>query len=321
MYKSKLTAYGAFLPEHIVTNDDLSKAMETSNEWIYSRTGISQRHVSKENTSNICIKASKSLIEKFNINSQDIDAIIVATMSPDYSTPSVSSLVQNGIKATNAMALDINVACSGFVFALSTADKYIRCGDYKKILVIGGEVLTKQLNYEDRNTAVLFGDGAGAVLLERGKEGILAETLETFGELADKLTSNYSGVNNLINKEENYSYFKMDGRGVFSFVVKKVPSNILKTLEKINFKIEDIDYIVPHQANIRIIETLSKKLNYERDKIFTNINQMANTSSASIPIALNEMFSKGLIKLGSGQKIVLVGFGGGLSCGSIVIRI
>ncbi len=323
MYTSKIVGHSSYLPENILTNDDFSKFLDTSDEWIYSRTGIKQRHVSKVNTSVLCTNAANILLEKFNIDPLTLDAIIVATSTPDYTIPSVSALVQGNIKASNAMAIDINSACSGFVFALSTADKYIKCGNYKNILVIGGEVTSKQLDYTDRTTSVLFGDGAGAILLQRTDDntGIISEKLETHGDKHDFIVSGFTGVNNTLNKEDGYPYLSMKGRDVFNFVTRVVMKNIISTLENVNLTIDDIDFVVPHQANIRIIEVLARKLKCDPSKVFTNIDKVANTSAGSLPIILDEMFNNGSLTLGSKQNILLTAFGGGMSCGSLVITL
>lgn len=318
---SKITALGKALPVHIVTNDDLTDTLDTSDEWITERTGIKQRHISTVNTSSLCIDVAKNIIDEFGINPKSIDGIIVATFTPDYLTPSVACIVQGSIGADNAFAFDVNAACSGFVYALSIADKYIKQG-YKKILVIGGEVVSKVIDENDRKTAILFGDGAGGVILEPTTDGsgILQEYIGSDGVDFNKLTANYMGVNNRLSKEDDVKGMDMDGRYIFGFATKKVPKSILNVLDKADMDVNDIDYIVPHQANIKIIKQVAKKLKIDMNKVYTNIDRVANTSAGSIPIALYDMYDEGLIKIGSNQKIVITGFGAGITWGTMLIK-
>jgi len=323
MYDSKLAAFAKYVPENIVKNDDLSKIVETSDEWIFSRTGIKERRISiSENTSELCANAGKLAIERAGLSPLDIDFIILATMSSDFSTPSSACMVQKIIGAKNAVAFDIDAACSGFIFALSTADKFIKTGTFKNALVIGGETLSKMIDWNDRSTCVLFGDGAGACVLTRGdKSGVIAEDLHSDGEKSDALTAFFKPLNNAFceNSDENLKYVKMDGREIFNFATRKVPLSIKVVLEKANLSFEDIKYIVPHQANIRIVEIIAKKLKLPMDKFFINMDKYGNTSAASIPIALSEMVEQKLIN--EKDKIIIAGFGGGLTWGSAVIQI
>ncbi len=322
---SKIVGYGKYLPEDIVTNDNLAEIIDTSDEWIYQRTGIKERRFSKVNTSELCFKCSENILKNAEVKPEEIDLIIVATFTPDYLTPSVACIVQQKLGAVNATCFDVNVACSGFVFALSIADKYIKSGMYKKALVIGGEVISKTLNFEDRSTAVIFGDGAGGVLIEATNEecGIIGESLKSQGD-TKSLRGKYVKVKNtLIDEEvedsENYLY--MNGREVLSFVNSNVVKNIKEVLENSNTDLCEISYIVPHQANDRLLDVIAKKLEFDREKIFSNIRNVGNTSAASVPIALADMFEKGLLKLNSKEKIVLTGFGSGLAYGTILMQV
>jgi len=324
MYELKIAAFDNYLSDMAVTNDNLSEFIDTSDQWIYSRTGIKERRISDGiTTSGLCAETAKKLLNKSNIDAKDIDLIIVSTMSPDYLTPSSACLVQSLIGAENAFCFDINAACSGFVYALSVADKFIKSGTYKNAIVFGAETLSKLIDWNDRSTCVLFGDGAGGVLLTRGdKKCIIAEDLHSDGSLALSLTAGKMNLNNPFIEKKDIKddfYVKMNGRDIFNFAVKNVPLSIKTVLEKSPFTIDDINWIVPHQANSRIVEFVAKKLNISMDKFYLNIDKYGNTSAASIPIALGEMSKKGLLK--DGDKIIITGFGGGLTWGSILLEI
>lgn len=323
MYFSKIISTGVYVPERIVTNDDLSRIVDTNDEWIVSRSGIGNRHFSAdENTSHLASKAAKNILEKINKDPKEIELIIVATVSADYTTPSVACLVQAQIGAENAVAFDIGAACSGFVFGLSVADKFIKSGVYSNAIVIGSEVLSKYLDFEDRGTCVLFGDGAAGVYLERSeKGGILAENLGSDGGKGMALTGGFSQVVNAFNGEQRSGkdfFLKMDGRVIFDFATRKAPKSIMTLLESAGVAKEEVDIVLPHQANSRIVEVVSRKVKIPMDKFYMNMYEYGNTSSASIPIALNEMMEKGLIK--EGNKMVICGFGAGLTWGSMLIE-
>ncbi len=321
MINTGITALESYVPEQIVTNEDLSHIVDTNDEWISSRTGIKRRHLSTgENTSQFCINTGKKLLDKTGTNAEDIDLIIVATITPDYATPSVSCQVQKALGCTNAFAFDISAACSGFVYSLSIADKYIRSGLYQKVLVFGAETLSKIVNWTDRNTCVLFGDGGGGALLEPvEKGGIVAEDLHARGD-DEALTGRHHVVENMVctHIEKGYPYLIMDGRAIFNFATKVVPKSVNKILEKTGFTLDDIKYIVPHQANSRIIDIVARKLKTDIDKFYINVEEYGNTSAASIPIALSEMSEKGLLK--KGDRIIITGFGAGLTWGSMLIE-
>ena len=315
---AKITCTGRYVPENVVSNQQLSTMMETSDEWISSRTGIRARNiVTNENTSDLCIKVAEQLLKKSGKKPEELDFILVATMTPDYGTPSVACLVQGSIAAQNAFAFDVSAACSGFVYALSMGEKLIRTG--KRLgMIIGGETLSKVIDWNDRTTAVLFGDGAAGVILEADtEEHFLSEKLQADGKRAKSLTSGYLENKSPFYTEssEESNYLKMTGRDIYDFSLKDVTSNIREIVE------EDVDYLLLHQANKRIIEKISRKLAIPREKFLTNMEQNGNTSAASIPLLLDESVEAGVLKIGSGQKIVLTGYGGGLTWGSILLTL
>lgn len=322
MLRTGIKAVDYYVPEKVVTNDDLSNIVETNDEWIATRTGIRRRHLSTgENTSEFCIEVGKKLLSKTNTNPEDIDLIIVATITSDYSTPSTACLVQRALGCVNAWAFDLSAACSGFVYALSVADKFVKSGQYKKVLVFGAETLSKIVDWTDRSTCVLFGDGAGGALVEPSEDsGVIDEDMHSKGEDGLKLTGGERKVRNMVcnPEEENKNYLEMDGRAIFNFATKTVPKSVSILLERNNLTVDDIKYIVPHQANSRIIEVVAKKLKTTMDKFFIDVDEFGNTSAASIPIALGHMDSKGLLQ--KGDYIIITGFGGGLTWGSTLIK-
>ncbi|MGO1919543.1 MAG: beta-ketoacyl-ACP synthase III, partial [Alkalibacterium gilvum] len=308
-YGVTIHSTGSYVPKNIVYNDELTQWMDTSDEWIKKRTGIEKRHLSKgEDTSDLCIEASQKAINKKKIDPNQIGLIIVATMTPDSQSPSVSSKVQAAINADNAVAFDISAACSGFVYGLSIAEKMLRHMDYPYALVIGGEVMSKTLDWTDRKTSVLFGDGAGAVILKReaGKESFIAEDLHTDGKKGQALVSGEQEVKNPMCKVDSKDGFlTMDGRAIFNFVTKSIPKSIKHVLRAETIDSEKVDYFLLHQANARIIEIVSKKLTIPLNKFPMNIAHYGNTSAASLPLLLDESIENGTIKLNSGQHIVL----------------
>ncbi|GEK90938.1 beta-ketoacyl-ACP synthase III [Alkalibacterium kapii] len=316
---------GKYVPDNSVYNETLTQWMDTSDEWIRKRTGIKKRYLSKgEDTSDLCIKASLDALNKRRIDISQIGLVIVATMTPDSQSPSVSSKVQAALKANNAMAFDLSAACSGFVYGLSAAEKMLRHMDHPYALVIGGEVMSKTLDWNDRKTSVLFGDGAGAVILkkESGAESFIAEDLHTDGEKGHALVSGEQAVRNpLCEMNVKDGFLVMDGRAIFNFVTKSIPKSIEQVLKKGSADIIDVDYFLLHQANARIIEIVSKKLDRPLSKFLMNIENYGNTSAASLPILLDESIENGTIKLNSGQTIVLSAFGGGLTWGTLLIKI
>ena len=328
---SRIIATGAGLPEKAVSNEELGKLINGKNgiegiddQWVVKRSGIHERRiVTGENTSDLAVKAAQQVLARSGTEAKDIDMIVAATCTPDYQTPNLGSMVQRHIGADNAVCFGVSAACSGFVFALSIADKYIGSGMAEKVIVIGAEVLSKATDWSDKNTCVLFGDGAAAVLLERSeKQTILKEELGSKGSKSHVLTNGYFPGANAFNDVEpmkaDDAYIHMDGLEVFSFAVKKLSSSIMSVLDKEGLSLDDIKYIVPHQANLRIIEAVAKRLGAEQDKFYVNLSRFGNTSSASIPIALNERNEEG--KLKRGDRIVLAGFGGGLTWGTMLIE-
>ena len=313
---------GAYTPSKIVTNDDLSKIVETSDEWIRSRTGIKERRISQgEDTSYMGIKAIEKAIELANLQREDIDLIVFSTCTPDMFIPSSACIVQKEMGLKNAVAFDLNAACSGFVYGIDVARSLMKTNNYKNALVIGSENLSKIINWEDRKTCVLFADGAAAVVLSKSEsEGIIDSICKSYGDNGEFLSIGGRDIKNPFMDESisKYQYLDMDGSEIFKFATSSVISSIKDILQKNNMTIDDIDYIVPHQANVRIIEYVAKKLKTSMDKFYMNIDTYGNTSSASIPLALNEMYNKGILQ--KGQNLLLVGFGGGLTYGSCLIK-
>ncbi|MGL5963647.1 MAG: beta-ketoacyl-ACP synthase III [Fusobacteriaceae bacterium] len=316
---------GKYVPERIVTNFEFEKTMETSDEWIKTMTGVSERRFasSEEATSDLSIKAAQQALERANIDPEEIDMILVATITPDHLTPSTACIVQKKIGAVNAGALDVNAACSGFIYALVLADSLVKSGASKKVLVIGAETLSRVVDMEDRNTAILFGDGAAAAVVAEVESGfgILSNYLGADGDITETLHIKAGGSRNPINRERielKEQYIKMKGREVFKFAVNVLPSSTNVAMERAGIKAEDIDIVVPHQANVRIIEAASKKIGIPVDKFYLNLDRYGNTSAASIGIALSEAYEKGIVK--KGDMLAMTGFGGGLTFGSLIMR-
>lgn len=313
---------GKYTPSHLVTNDQLSEVVDTSDEWIYSRTGIKSRYISKgEDTSYMAAKAGEKALENANISPLDVDLLVVATCTPDMFTPSTACIVQSIIGADNALAFDISAACSGFIYGLDVAKAMMASNNYKHALVIGAENLSKSLDWEDRTTCVLFGDGAGAAVLSKSDNiGLMNSFCKSVGAKYECLTIGGNDVDSpfVESKTIRDSKLRMDGGEIFKFAISVIVSSINKILEENNLDINDIDYIIPHQANVRIIQYAAKKLKVDMNKFYTNMEEYGNTSGASIPIALSDMSEKGLLKKDS--KIILVGFGAGLTYGATLIN-
>ena len=324
MVFARIAQAAAYAPEQVITNDDLSEIMDTSDEWISSRTGIRRRHITRdETTSDLGTQVVKQLLSKAGLSAVDIDFIIVATITPDSLMPSTAARIQGNIGAVNAFAMDVTAACSGFVFALSTADKFIQSGIYKRGIVIGAETLSKTLDWSDRSTSVLFGDGAGGVLLESSEQQhFLAESQYTDGSRGESLTCGKVGLSSPYSeKGEVAPYLTMDGRKIFDFAIRDVAKSIKNTIESSDIQVEDIDYLLLHQANIRILDKMAKKIGVAREKLPANMMEYGNTSAASIPILLSECVEKGLIHLDGSQTVLLSGFGGGLTWGTLIVTI
>ena len=316
---------GSYVPEKIMTNKDLEQVMDTSDEWIVERTGIRERHIAAENeaTSDLATKAAQKALEDANITAAEIDLIIVATGTADMAFPATACLVQDNLKAINAAAFDVSAACSGFIYALVTGSQFIKAGLYRKVLVIGAETLSRITDWSDRKTGMLFGDGAGAAVLGETPEGygILGVDLGSNGSGAELLKVPAGGSRNPATVEtvlQRQHYIQMDGNEVFKFAVKIMGETTSKALQNANLTPVDVTYLVPHQANIRIIKSAAKRLGLPMEKVVVNVDKYGNTSAASVPIALDEAVKSGVIK--PGDIIALVGFGGGLTWASSIMK-
>jgi 3-oxoacyl-[acyl-carrier-protein] synthase-3 len=316
---SKIISTGSYLPEKILTNDDLSKMVETSDEWITERTGIKRRHIAdkSEFTSDLAYKASIEAIERSDINKDDIELIIVATTTPDRTFPSTATILQHKLGISDkCFAFDVQAVCSGFVYALSVADKFVKSGQVKNALVVGAETLSRIIDWKDRNTCVLFGDGAGAVILgqeSNDDKGILSSSLHSDGQYGPLLQTT-GGVS----LSQNAGFITMQGREIFKLAVNKMSKCVLESLEKVGLGADDIDFIVPHQANLRILKMVAKKLGLSIDQVILTVADHANTSAGSIPLALDYAVKNNKFK--EGDIVVFEALGGGLTWGSVVIR-
>lgn len=308
MIHSKIIGTGSYLPAKMLSNYDLEKIVETSHDWIFSRSGIVERHIAAEHelTSDLALQASRKAIEAAGIHPDEIDLIIVATTSPDQPFPSTACILQDKLGITNGSpAFDVQAVCGGFVYALNTADLYIRGGQAKTVLVVGAEVLSRMLDWNDRTTCVLFGDGAGAVILRASEEpGIVVSKLHADGSHRNMLKAD--------------PLISMDGKSVFKFAVKVLSEVVEEILEDQKLTGADIDWMVPHQANIRIIEATAKKLGLEMNQVVVTVATHGNTSAASIPLALDTAVRDGRIK--AGQNILIEAVGGGFTWGAVLIR-
>ena len=314
---------GRALPNVVMTNKQLEQYVETSDEWIKERTGISQRHMSTgETVASLSAEAALKALTKAGKTAEDVELIIVATCSPEMALPCVACQVQDKIGASKAVAFDLNAACSGFLFALNTAYTYFAAGIYKNALIIGAEVLSKIIDWSDRGTCILFGDGAGAVYVEADpeKENNYAFVQHANGTKGMVLTCGTRDLDNPLHREEIMKkYVAMDGKEIFSFAVRQVPACIEELLEKANVSKGEVDFYVLHQANLRIIEGISKRLKEDISKFPSNVANVGNMSSAAIPVLLDECIENGIVK--KGQKIVLSGFGAGLTYGASIITL
>ena len=316
-YSSYISGCGSYLPKKILTNEDLSKKINTTDEWIQSRTGIKQRYIAdkKQLNSDLGYEAAKKAIRNAKINISDIDLIIVATSTPDNTFPSTATKIQGKLGIKKGFAFDIQAACSGFIFAMSVADNYILNNQASNALVIGSEIFSRILDWTDRSTCVLFGDGAGAIVLSKKKKnsGIISTELYSDGRFYDLLY-----VNGGVASNQKAGQIKMKGREVFRHAVKKLSDCIKFNLKKNNLKKDNIDWIIPHQANKRIMDMTAKKLGISKNKVLVTVDQYANTSSASIPLTLDYALSKQIIK--RGEIIVFEAIGGGLTWGCSILK-
>lgn len=325
MMYAQIVGWGYAVPSRVLTNFDMEKIVDTSDDWIRSRTGISERHVAgpKETTSTLAIRAAQHALQAADLSPNKLDLVIIATTSPDYPIPSVAALVQDGIGAARAGAFDINAACSGFVYALSVASSMIASGPYEYILVVGAETLSRYVDWTDRGTCVLFGDGAGAIVLQRTETatGLRSCVLGSDGSGASSLYVPAGGSRTPLTPEllqSRQNFIKMKGPEVYRFAVNAMAQATQQAIDAAGMTVDDIDLYVPHQANIRIINSAMKSLKVPIEKVFTNVHKYGNTSAASIPIALCEAIEAGRVHAGS--NIALVGFGAGLSWGAAVVH-
>jgi 3-oxoacyl-[acyl-carrier-protein] synthase-3 len=315
---SKIIGTGSYLPARVLTNFDLEKMVDTSHDWIVSRTGIVERHLAAEGelTSDLALHASRKAIEMAGIGIDDIDLVIVATTTPDQIFPSTACILQDKLGIRQGAAFDVQAVCSGFIYALNTADLYIRSGQAKTALVVGAEVLTRLLDWTDRGTCVLFGDGAGAVVLQASDApGILGAKLHADGRYREMLQINARISQGKI---EGTPYMFMDGQGVFKFAVRVLADVVEELLADLNMWDSDIDWLVPHQANIRIIEATAKKLKLDMKRVVLTVAQHGNTSAASIPLALDTAVRDGKIR--PGENLLLEAVGGGFVWGAVMVR-
>ena len=307
---SRIISTGSYLPEKILTNYDLEKMVDTSHDWIFERTGINQRHIADENESTVdmAYEASLKSIEKSNINTEDIDMIIVATTTPERAFPSTAVLLQNKLDIKDCFAFDINAACTGFIYALDVADKYIKNNSINNILVIGTEKMSTLVDWSDRNTCVLFGDGAGSVIMgSSNNPGIISSTIGSNGNYKDLLTVN-----------PDSDFIEMKGNDVFKIAVNTMGKIARETLDQHDLKINDVDWLIPHQANSRIISAIAKKLSLPSEKIIMTVGNHGNTSAASIPLAIDYAVESGDLK--KEDTILLEAFGAGFTWGSTLLK-
>ncbi|EEQ62336.1 ketoacyl-ACP synthase III [Clostridiales bacterium TF09-2AC] len=317
---TRIIGTGSYVPEQIVTNNDLAQIVETNDEWIRSRTGIGERRIATtESTSYMAANAAMRALEQSGVKPEEIDLILLGTSSPDYCFPNGACEVQGMIGAVNAACYDISAACTGFVYALNTAHAFISSGIYKTALVIGSDVLSKLIDWTDRGTCVLFGDGAGAVVVKADETGILGINMHSDGTKGNVLTcGSRTNGNFLLGKKPELGYMTMDGQEVFKFAVRKVPECIKQVLDDAGVAAAEVRYFVIHQANYRIIESIAKRLKVSVDCFPVNMEHYGNTSGASVPLLLDEINRKGMLE--SGDKIVFSGFGAGLTWGATLLE-
>ncbi|WP_345240221.1 beta-ketoacyl-ACP synthase III [Pontibacillus salipaludis] len=310
MKSAGILGIGHYVPERVLTNSDMEKIVDTNDEWIRTRTGIEERRIASDDmdTTDLAYEAAVNALEDANVSAEDLDLILIATVTGETLFPSVGNRLQHRLGARNAASMDLAAACAGFMYGMISASQFIQTGAYKNILIVGVEKLSKITDWEDRNTCVLFGDGAGAAVMGPVSEGK--------GVLSFELGSDGSGASYLYQNQGEF--LQMNGREVFKFAVRQMPESSMKVLEKAGLTKEEVDFLVPHQANIRIMEAARQRLEIPEEKMATSVKRYGNTSSASIPIALSENVKNGKIK--DNDVVVLVGFGGGLTWGAVALR-
>ena len=321
MIYSKIAGTGRYLPEKILTNADLEKMVDTTDEWIRSRTGVERRHIASEDqtTSDLCVEAAKKAMEAADVTVDDIDLIIVGTTSPDLIFPNIGTIIQDRLGIHGCPAFSIEAACTGFIYALSTADKFIRAGEAKCALIIGAEIITKLIDWSDRSTCVLFGDGAGAVIVKPSDEpGIISTHLGADGKYKDLLYYPVGASKDLAKAGLGDSRILMKGNEVFKVAVKTLGNVAEQALQANNIDKSELDWLVPHQANLRIIQATAKRLKLPMDKVIQTVQDHGNTSAASVPMAFDVAVRDGRIK--RGQLILMEAFGGGFTWGSVLMR-
>lgn len=323
--RAKIVATGSYVPEHILTNLDLEKMVDTSDEWISERSGIRERRIAsdKEATSDLAVEAAISAFKRTDIKPKDIDLVIVASVTGDMPFPATACFLQHKLGLKKAAAFDVNAACSGFLYGLSISDSFIRSGNYKRILLVGAETLSRITDWEDRSTCVLFGDGAGAVVLEATDEdrGVISTNLGSDGDMWELLHMPGGGSRNPSSKDsvkKKMHFIKMKGNETFKIAVRTLGNLVEETLKVNKLKPTQLSMLIPHQANLRIIQATAERLNISMDKVFVNIDKYGNTSAASIPIALDEAVRQGRIR--DGDYVILEAFGGGLTWASALIK-
>ncbi len=326
-FRSKVAGIGSYLPEKVLTYFDLEKLVDTNNQWIVERTGIERRHMAAphEATSDLCYQATLKALKMAHLEAKDIDMIIVATVSGDQVMPSTACVLQSKLGCKNIFAFDLSAACSGFVYALSVADQFIRTGMYKNVLVVGAEVLHRFVNYKDRETCILFGDGAGAWILSRTDKNdqniIFSSHLHADGNLGDLFVLPAGGSKIPFSQavlEDGSQYVRMKGREIFKNAVRTLTDCCHEALDANNVSADKVDWLVPHQANLRILESVADHFKFPKEKVIVSLNETGNTSAASIPLAFDLAYQEG--KIQRGQLILLAAFGAGLTSGSILLR-
>ena len=315
----RIIGTGSALPALLVSNRELEKIVDTTDEWIRSRTGIESRHIAvEETTASMAIEAAKKALQDAKVSPEEIDLIIVGTISPDHYFPSTACEIQSALGAVNATAFDISAACAGFLFGLGIVDAYMKAGTVRTALVVGAETLSKMMDWNDRSTCVLFGDGAGAAVVRSDESGIMSMVQGSDGARGNALTCEGRRVNNPYKKNDtSLDYTKMNGQEVYKFAVKTVPKSIEEALLKANVKADDVKYFLLHQANLRIIEAVAKRLGQSIEKFPTNLQECGNISAGSVPVLLDFVNREGMLQ--KGDTIILAGFGAGLTWGATIL--